>query len=53
MKIGSFVSRHVGPRLEDQNSMLRTLGAPSLNELIERVVPGAFACASGWTKPRR
>jgi glycine dehydrogenase len=42
MKIGSFVSRHVGPRLEDQNSMLRTLGAPSLNELIERVVPGGI-----------
>ena len=42
MKIGSFVSRHVGPRLEDQNSMLRTLGEPSLNELIERVVPGGI-----------
>ncbi|MGB2383251.1 MAG: glycine dehydrogenase, partial [Flavobacteriales bacterium] len=42
MKIGSFVSRHVGPRLEDQNSMLRTLGALSLNELIERVVPGGI-----------
>lgn len=42
MKIGSFVSRHVGPRLEDQNSMLHTLRAPSLNELIERVVPGGI-----------
>ena len=42
MKIGSFVSRHLGPRLEDQNAMLRTLGAPSLDDLIERTVPGAI-----------
>ena len=42
MKIGSFASRHLGPRLEDQNAMLRTLGAPSLDDLIERTVPGAI-----------
>ena len=42
MQIGSFVSRHLGPREEDQNAMLRTLGAPSLNDLIERTVPGAI-----------
>ena len=42
MKIGSFASRHLGPREEDQNAMLRTLGAPSLDDLIERTVPGAI-----------
>ena len=42
MKIGSFVSRHIGPREEDQKAMLRTLGAPSLDDLIERTVPGAI-----------
>ena len=42
MKIGSFVSRHLGPRMEDQNAMLRALGAPSLDDLIERTVPGAI-----------
>ena len=42
MKIGSFVSRHLGPRMEDQNAMLRTIGAPSLDDLIERTVPGAI-----------
>jgi len=42
MKIGSFVSRHLGPREEDQTAMLRTLGAPSLDDLIERTVPGAI-----------
>ena len=42
MKIGSFVSRHLGPREEDQKAMLRALGAPSLDDLIERTVPGAI-----------
>jgi glycine dehydrogenase len=42
MKIGSFVSRHIGPREEDQKAMLRTLGAPSLDDLIERTVPSAI-----------
>ena len=37
-----FCSRHLGPRMEDQNAMLRALGAPSLDDLIERTVPGAI-----------
>ena len=36
MQIGSFASRHLGPREEDQTTMLRALGAPSLDDLIER-----------------
>ena len=42
MKIGSFISRHLGPRMEDQTAMLRVLGAPSLDDLIEQTVPGAI-----------
>ena len=42
MKIGSFVSRHLGPRIEDQTTMLRTIGSPSLDDLIEQTVPGAI-----------
>ena len=42
MQIGSFASRHLGPREEDQTTMLRALGSPSLDDLIERTVPGAI-----------
>ena len=42
MKIGSFASRHIGPRLEDQTSMLSTLGLSSINELIDKTVPPAI-----------
>ena len=42
MKIGSFVSRHLGPRVEDQATMLRTIGSPSMDDLIEQTVPGAI-----------
>lgn len=42
MKIGSFASRHMGPRIEDQTSMLRTLGLSSIDELIDKTVPPAI-----------
>ena len=42
MKIGSFASRHMGPRLEDQTSMLSTLGLSSIDELIDKTVPPAI-----------
>lgn len=35
-----FIRRHVGPSPSDQKEMLKTLGLSSLDELIERVVPG-------------
>ncbi|WP_404286701.1 aminomethyl-transferring glycine dehydrogenase [Glutamicibacter arilaitensis] len=34
-----FVSRHIGPRPDDVNHMLQTLGYSSLNELIDTAVP--------------
>ena len=42
MEIGSFASRHMGPRFEDQKSMLSTIGCGSINELIDKTVPTAI-----------
>jgi glycine dehydrogenase len=37
-----FVSRHIGPNPADTKEMLRTIGVASLEELIEKTVPGAI-----------
>ena len=42
MKIGSFASRHMGPRIEDQNKMLATIGCSSIDDLIDKTVPSAI-----------
>ena len=39
MKLGSFASRHMGPRQEDLTIMLATIGLSSIDELIEKTVP--------------
>ncbi|MFD1803788.1 aminomethyl-transferring glycine dehydrogenase [Mixta tenebrionis] len=36
---GAFIERHIGPSPEQQESMLQTIGAASLNELIASIVP--------------
>src|SRR4029079_4301987 len=38
----SFVLRHIGPREEDVAKMLRTVGAKSLDELIDKTVPAGI-----------
>jgi glycine dehydrogenase len=38
-KEGSFQSRHIGPNLKEQESMLRAIGVPSLDALIDQTVP--------------
>jgi len=35
----AFIPRHIGPGHADQASMLAAIGAPSLDALIEQVVP--------------
>src|SRR5689334_16932858 len=35
----SFVRRHIGPSDQDVDQMLRTVGASSLDELIEQTIP--------------
>ena len=42
MKLGSFASRHMGPRHEDQTIMLSAIGLSSIDELIEKTVPHAI-----------
>ncbi|MGQ4575980.1 aminomethyl-transferring glycine dehydrogenase [Dermabacteraceae bacterium P7006] len=37
-----FLSRHVGPRPEQQEQMLAALGLRSLDELLEKAVPGSI-----------
>jgi glycine dehydrogenase len=37
-----FVGRHVGPEAEDEQAMLATLGATSLDELVQAAVPATI-----------
>jgi glycine dehydrogenase len=39
MALDSFLSRHNGPRAKDIDSMLRKIGAGTLDELIDKTVP--------------
>jgi glycine cleavage system P protein (glycine dehydrogenase) len=39
---GEFVYRHIGPRLADLPDMLEAVGVSSLDELIDRAVPGVI-----------
>jgi glycine dehydrogenase len=39
MTVSPFVSRHIGPSDSDIQSMLKTIGLSSLNELIQKTVP--------------
>src|SRR5512143_1703744 len=38
-RFGPFVSRHLGPRPADVSAMLAVLGYPTLDALIDAVVP--------------
>jgi len=38
----SFVSRHIGPRAQAQQAMLREIGFESMDALIDAVVPRAI-----------
>ncbi|MGY2912137.1 glycine cleavage system pyridoxal-binding protein P [Ewingella americana] len=35
----SFIGRHIGPSSQQQQQMLETVGADSLNALIQQIVP--------------
>ena len=39
MTTDSFAYRHIGPRMEDIPEMLKTVGAESIDQLIEQTVP--------------
>ena len=42
MRLAHFASRHIGPRLEDMQTMLRAIGAGTMDDLIEKTVPGSI-----------
>lgn len=42
MNTGSFLSRHIGPRESDRDTMLRTIGVDSLDALIHDTVPASI-----------
>lgn len=49
---GEFVTRHVGPRTEDIQFMLRTVGASSLEQLIESTLPPSIHLKEPLNLPR-
>ncbi len=40
MHAAKFTSRHIGPREEDQQTMLRTIGVASIEDLVAKTIPG-------------
>ena len=42
-----FENRHIGPRPEDIETMLETIGCSSLDELIDQTVPASIRMESG------
>ena len=41
-----FVRRHIGPSLEDIEEMVRLVGTPSLDQLIDDTIPGRIRLQS-------
>ena len=41
-EIGEFVSRHVGPGVDEIAAMLRTLGVSSLEALLDETIPDSI-----------
>ena len=39
MHASKFTSRHIGPREQDQQAMLRSIGVASIDDLIAKTVP--------------
>ena len=42
MDTNSFLLRHIGPKKEDIQGMLDTIGLNSINELIEQTIPSSI-----------
>ena len=46
-----FVGRHIGPTVDEQAHMLRTVGAPSLAALLAQTVPASIRMADDLAMP--
>ncbi|MEI7523050.1 MAG: aminomethyl-transferring glycine dehydrogenase [Mariniphaga sp.] len=51
MAIDKFVSRHIGPREEDIQEMLKVIGVATLDELIDQTVPANIRLANPLNLP--
>lgn len=50
-ELGRFARRHIGPQPEDFASMLETVGAPTLDALIDETVPAGIRLAKPLALP--
>ena len=47
MNTNAFALRHIGPREEDQNLMLKTIGVDSIDQLIQETIPDDIRLKNG------
>ncbi|MGC1204669.1 MAG: aminomethyl-transferring glycine dehydrogenase [Flavobacteriaceae bacterium] len=47
MNTNAFALRHIGPRADDQNLMLKTIGVASLDQLISETIPNDIRLKNG------
>ena len=52
MRTDSFVLRHVGPRENEVNEMIKTIGVSSVDELIEKTIPADIRLKNDLNLPR-
>ena len=52
MKTDSFVVRHIGPRKNEVNEMIKTIGVSSIEELIDKTIPSDIRLAANLNLPK-
>jgi glycine dehydrogenase len=52
MTMSPFVSRHIGPTDSDIQTMLKTVGSPTLDELMKKTVPANIFYSSTLDLPQ-
>jgi glycine dehydrogenase len=52
MRTDSFVLRHVGPRENEINDMIKTIGVASVDELIDKTIPADIRLANNLNLPK-
>ena len=52
MRTDSFVLRHVGPRGNEINDMVKTIGVTSVDELIDKTIPADIRLANNLNLPK-
>ena len=43
-----FIQRHIGPTSHEENTMVKKVGAQSLEDLIEKTVPQKILIKDNW-----